>query len=174
MSLPEHPPRPSAAQIEIIEIAAKVALRLGFAPTTGQVYGLLFATPKPMCLDSLAQALSISKTSAGTAIRQLGSLNAIRQVWLPGTRKAHFEARTDLREVLRANYHSLLRAPADRAKSRLDVLLEALETDLSRGDLDTEAYACAKSRIQALQAAHRGLVELLPLIERLLSDPIHA
>lgn len=96
----------SPAQLELVELAARLAQRLGLTRSTGQIYGLLFVSPRPLSLDDIAEHLSLSKTSASTGTRQLAGFNLIRQVWLPGERRDHFEARTDLREVLRTNYQS--------------------------------------------------------------------
>ncbi len=158
----------SPAQLELMEAAARVFQRLGIPRSTGQIYGLLFSSAKALSLDDIAEALAISKTSASTGTRQLMNLHMIRQVWLPGERKDHFEARTDLREVLRANYQSFIRPRIDLLDKTLAGVSNQLEADLGEGRLQPDVHATTRARLEQLVEMHQRLKTLLPLAERLL------
>lgn len=156
------------AQLELVELAARLTQRLGLTRSTGQIYGLLFVSPKPLCLDDIAEHLSLSKTSASTGTRQLTALNLIRQVWLPGERRDHFEARTDLREVLRTNYQSHIKPRLDLVERTLARVKGQLAEDARAGRVDAEGQAITESRLERLEDMHRTLKRLLPLAEKLL------
>ncbi|MCC7377378.1 MAG: hypothetical protein IT581_22135 [Verrucomicrobiales bacterium] len=156
------------AQLELMELAARLFQRLGLPRSTGQVYGILFSSPKPLSLDDIAESLAISKTSASTATRQLLTLSMIRQAWTPGERKDHFEARTDLREVLRANYTSFVKPRLDQAEKSLEGVSEQLSADLAAGRLSAEAHQSTQARLHRLIELQRTLRKLLPLAEKLL------
>lgn len=158
----------SPAQLELMEQAARLFQRLGVPRSTGQIYGLLFSSPHPLSLDDIADALSVSKTSASTGTRQLLNYNLIRQVWLPGERKDHFEARTDLQEVLRANYHTLIKPRLEQAERRLEAIAGQLQADREAGHLSQEAHDAAQARLERLLSLQKNLNHLLPLAEKLL------
>lgn len=155
-------------QLELMELGARLFQRIGVPRSTGQIYGILFASPKPLSLDEIAEMLAISKTSASTGTRQLLAFNMIRQVWMPGERKDFFEARTDLREVLRANYHSFIKPRLDQAENSLGKVRAQLDADHEAGRLSHEAHATAGERLEKLMEMQRKLRELLPFAEKLL------
>lgn len=158
----------SPAQLELMEQAARLFQRLGVPRSTGQIYGLLFSSPQPLSLDDIADALSLSKTSASTGTRQLLNYNLIRQAWLPGERKDYFEARTDLQEVLRANYHTLIKPRLEQAERRLEAIAGQLQADRDAGRLTPEAHEAAQVRLERLLSLQKKLNHLLPLAEKLL------
>jgi DNA-binding transcriptional regulator GbsR (MarR family) len=163
-----HPEPFSPAQLELMELAARLFQRLGMPRSTGQIYAILFVSPKPLSLDDIAEALAISKTSASTGTRQLMAFNMIRQVWMPGERRDHFEARTDVREVLRANYHSFVKPRLEAAEQNVARIRRQLEQDRDAGRLPTEAYETAHERLEKLAEVQKKMMSLLPLAEGLL------
>ncbi len=156
------------ARLEAIELAATFAHRFGLTRTVGQVYGLLFTAARPLPLDAIADALTLSKTSVSTAVRELLGLSAIRQVWPPGERKDHFEARTDFREILKTNYLSTVKPPLERAQDRLDSLVTRFQADLVEGRLDAETHAVSTERLEKIRRLHSQIRDLLPLLEKML------
>lgn len=158
----------SPAQLELMEQAARVFQRLGVPRSTGQIYGLLFSSHRALSLDDIAEALTLSKTSASTGTRQLLGLNLVRQVWLPGERRDYFEARTDLSEVFRANFHTLVKPRLEEAERRLQAIGEQLEADRESGRLSVEAHEAARGRLAQLLNLQKKLNHLLPLADKLL------
>lgn len=158
----------SPAQQELVELAARLAQRLGLTRSTGQIYGLLFVSPRPLSLDDIAERLALSKTSASTGSRQLAALNLIRQVWLPGERRDHFEVRADLREVLRANYNSLIKPRLELVDRALERVRGQLADDAAEGRLDAEARTVTDGRLRRLEEMQKTFKRLLPLAEKLL------
>jgi len=152
----------------MVEAGGRLCQLLGLPRSTGQIFGLLYLSPKALSLDEIARLLSISKASASTGTRQLAAWQAIRQVWIPGDRRDHFECVADLRELLKAAYLGFFQPRVGKAESRLSNLLETLEHDHSSGELTTEEYELAKARLKGISALQSRLRKVLPLAERFL------
>ena len=90
-TLEKEPQVLSKTRLDMIEAGGRVCQLLGVPRSTGQIYGLLYLSPKPLSLDDIAEALRISKASASTGTRQLLAWRAIHQVWVHGERRDHFE-----------------------------------------------------------------------------------
>lgn len=152
----------------MVEVTARLCQRLGMPRSTGQIFGLLYLSPHPMSLDEIAEALELSKASISTGTRQLIGWHAIRQVWIPGERKDHFEVQADLAEILRANYLGFFRPKLDASRRKLSALQELLDADLKSGSLSSADHAVCLERLTALSRMQSRIQKLLPLAEKLL------
>jgi HTH-type transcriptional regulator, glycine betaine synthesis regulator len=164
MAEAKHP----SSRREFVETAGRLCQRLGLPRSTGQIYGLLYLSSRPLTLDDIAELLSISKASASTGTRQLVGWQALKQVWVPGDRRDHFEAVGDLGELIRVAYDKFFRPKFDRSVGKLEHLLAALETDRKDGALTKEDYAFCKERLVQLRTLQNRLQKLLPLAEKFL------
>lgn len=70
----------------------------GLSRIGGRLLGYLMLSTEPQSLDSLAEALQVSKASVSTNTRMLESLGALERVTLPGDRRDYYQAATDIRE----------------------------------------------------------------------------
>ena len=86
---------------EIIEATGRITSFWGFSKIMGQLYGLLYLSPKPLTLDDMAESLSISKGNASINIRALERWNMVKHVWIKGDRKDYYEAETDFWKIVR-------------------------------------------------------------------------
>ncbi len=158
----------SKTRLELIEAAGRLSQLVGRPRTIGQIFGLLYLSPRALTLDEIAELLEISKASASTGTRQLLALHAIRQVWKPGDRKDFLEAEPELREVLRGVYQLFFAPKLTKTRGRIDLLLETLDGDRKAGTIDDEEYRFCRDRL--LQMSHlQGKVEkVLPIAEKFL------
>ena len=117
----------------MIEAAARLCQLIGLPRSTGQIYGLLYLSPGALSLDDVVELLGISKASASTGTRQLASLRAIRQVWVQGDRRDHFEAVPDIGSLLRIGYTEFLQPRLKSSRARLDRMMSSLNDDLAKG-----------------------------------------
>lgn len=153
---------------ESVETAGRLCQRFGLPRSTGQIYGLLYLAPRPLSLDDIAELLSISKASVSTGTRQLLGWHAVKQVWVPGDRRDHYEAIGDLNDLLRTAYEKFFRPKLDRSVTKLDHLLLCLEHDRRDGSVTGEDYAFSKERLTHLRSMQNRLQKLLPLAEKFL------
>ncbi len=119
-------------------------------------------------MDDIAELLSISKASASTGTRQLAAWQAVKEVWVPGDRRDHFEALGDLRELLRAGYRNFFQPKFEKSQRKLDVLLNALEQDHKEGVISREDYMFCRERLNHLGKLQDRVDKILPLAETFL------
>lgn len=155
-------------RLEFIEVAGRVCQIVGLPRSVGQVYGLLYLSPRPLALDDIAEQLSISKASVSTGTRQLAAWQAIRQVWVPGDRRDHFEAAGDLRELLRSVYSGFFSQKYAKTGRKLEVLLATLDAERREGAVSRDDHDFCKERLAHLVRIQTRASKLLPLVEKLL------
>jgi HTH-type transcriptional regulator, glycine betaine synthesis regulator len=156
----------SRARRDMIEAGGRLCQLLGLPRSTGQIYGLLYLSIKPLSLDDLAELLSISKASASLGTRQLLSWGAIRQVWVPGERRDFFEAVPDLGNLIRAGYTDFLKPRLTSSRRRLDTMISVLDEELKHGIISTEEYDLCQERLKSLSKLQKKLHSLAPFAEK--------
>ncbi len=153
---------------EFVETSGRLCQMLGLPRSTGQIFGLLYLSSKPLSLDDISELLSISKASASTGTRQLAAWQAVKEVWIPGDRRDHYEALGDLRELLRAGYSNFFQPKFEKSQRKLDVLLGALEQDRKEGIITGDDYAFCRARMNSLGKLQDRIEKILPLAEKFL------
>ena len=84
---------------ELISFFVNAAQAIGLPKSYGEIYGLFFASSRPLALDEVIERLQISKGSASQGIRFLKSINALNHAYIPGDRRDHHVAETSLRKI---------------------------------------------------------------------------
>lgn len=158
----------STARREMVEGAGRLFQRLGLPRSTGQIYGLLYLSHRALSLDDVAELLSISKGSASTGTRQLASWGALRQVWVPGDRRDHFEAAGDLTQLLQAAYTEFFKPRVAASERALAAIFSDLEKDAESGTVTKEEYKFCAERLRKLLRFQKKVQGLGPLAEKLL------
>jgi len=154
-------------QLELIESFGRLSQMLGFPRSTGQIYGLLQSSARPLCLDEIAETLGLSKGSCSTGTRELCSLKAIRQVWVHGDRKDHFEVESDVRSVLEAAYRNLVIPMVAGSQRRTDKFESSLREDLRAGAITKSEHALIADRVKTFCRLQQKIHELMQIAERL-------
>lgn len=77
-----------AVERELVAIFADLSAALGLPRSLGQIYGLAYASPAPICFDDVVQRLALSKGSASQGLRVLRELGALRAISEDGRRMA--------------------------------------------------------------------------------------
>jgi DNA-binding transcriptional regulator GbsR (MarR family) len=152
----------------MIESAGRLSQILGLPRSTGQIYGLLYLSPIPLSLDDMVEQLRISKASASTGTRQLSALKAVRQVWIQGRRRDHFEVEPDVANLLKVGYSEFVKPRLNSSHKRLEQMLGALEEELTRGSISEEDYKLCSDRLQNFIQIQAKLQTLMPLAEKFL------
>ena len=158
----------SVARRELVEAGGGLFQAFGLPRSTGQIYGLLYLSEGPLSLDDMVRFLSISKGSASIGTRYLAGLGVIRQVWIPGDRRDHFEAVGDLGELLRAAFGDFLKPRLASSERRLAKIVDALEDDFERGAISKTSYKFCSERLRMLLRYQKKVQSFGPLAEKLL------
>ncbi len=93
--------KPTLSPLEqnTLELLVDSVRAIGLPRSLGEIYGILYLSPKPLCMDDIIQKLDISIGSASQGLRQLKSFKAIRTVYIQGQRKDYFIAENKLRDL---------------------------------------------------------------------------
>ncbi|CAN7287171.1 GbsR/MarR family transcriptional regulator [Rhizobacter sp. LjRoot28] len=75
--------------------------RWGINRTVGQIYALIFMSPRPVNADEIAEALEFSRSNVSMGLKELQSWQLVNLRHLPGDRREYFDAPTDAWEIFR-------------------------------------------------------------------------
>jgi DNA-binding transcriptional regulator GbsR (MarR family) len=161
--------RLTAVHDSMLDGLGQLADYFGFSKVTGQIYGALLLSPRPLCLDDLVERLGISKANASMTMRTLENLGMVREVWVRGSsgRRKFYESESnfwrivtnilqgrEMRDVERA-----LRVMDDNAK-KLNGAMDELETDdRALADLYLERIAQMQGLFQFAQFMIEAILE---------------
>jgi DNA-binding transcriptional regulator GbsR (MarR family) len=158
----------SRTRLEMVDASGRIGQVFGLPRSVGQIYGLLYLAPEPLSLDDIAELLGISKASASTGTRQLAAWGGIRQVWVHGDRRDHFEAESDIGNLLRSGYTEFLKPRLATSQRRLERLAATLEEDLNGGSVTPVEYKHCLERLKNFAQLQEKLHGLAPIAEKLL------
>jgi DNA-binding transcriptional regulator GbsR (MarR family) len=131
------------ARDNIIESAGRTTQGFGLGRIIGQLYALLFFSPRPMSLDEMAGELKVSKGSVSTNIRELEKWSAVRRVWVKGDRKDYYEAEVDFRGILREGILPFFRRKLNSSLVTIEEskqLLAGIPESMEGADRETAAF----------------------------------
>jgi len=132
-----------------IEGVGRLSSMVALGRVMGQLYGMLFLSNRPLCLDDMVERLKISKGNASLNIRELEKLGMVRKVWIKGDRKDFYEAELDFEKIL-------ITGLIDAAKRRMELASNTVvETEnlvkKAQAKLKGEEKATAELYIERLQ-----------------------
>jgi DNA-binding transcriptional regulator GbsR (MarR family) len=149
---------------ECAELFGQAAQMFGVPPSVGQIYGLLYSSPEPLCFSEIFQRLKISKGSASQGLNLLRSLGAVGVAAPEGGngRREYFSPELSLRKLLRVMLDKRVSPMAGRAPERLARLRHSIE------GAEGKERRFLSSRVKQLDAWHRRLKAVVPVLVALL------
>ena len=115
----------SELEQEVIDVFVRMAGVLNLPRSVGELYGLLFISPEPLCINDCMKKLNISKGSTSQGLKILRSFGAVNTVYIPGDRRDFFEAESGLRKIVTGFVNEQVRPHLENGKERM-VRLESL------------------------------------------------
>ena len=97
--------------------------RWGINRTVGQIYALLYVSPKPLNADEIGEALSFSRSNVSMGLKELQSWNLVKLIHQPNDRREYFQAPEDDWAIFRT-------LAAERRKREIDPTLTMLRDAL--------------------------------------------
>ena len=116
--------------------------RWGINRTVGQIYALIFVSPKPLNADEIAEALEFSRSNVSIGLKELQSWRLVKLKHLAGDRREYFEAPHDVWEIFKSLAEEKRRREVEPTLSMLRAAL--VETP------GNEADAHAQKRMQQM------------------------
>ena len=129
--------------------------RWGINRTVGQIYALIFVSPKALNADEIAEALEFSRSNVSMGLKELQSWRLVRLKHLPGDRREYFDAPADAWEIFRTLAEERRRREVEPTLSMLRNAL--LEPASSEED-------------QIAQARMKGMYDVIELLMRWFDD----
>ena len=158
------PSKLSPTQREIVQVCADAVQQLGLSRSVGQIFGVIYCSPRPLTFADVVAALQLSKGSVSQGLRFLRELGAIKPVDVAGEWREHFVAETKLRRLLRGVVETRLRGPLQLGEARL----KTIERQLAGNDEPDREFLA--QRLDSLQTWHRKTLFFLPLLQKFLGS----
>jgi DNA-binding transcriptional regulator GbsR (MarR family) len=157
--------RPALApyEEEIIQMVVRLGRMLGMPRSIGEIYGLLFASVKPLSMECIAQRLGLSIGSASQGLKTLKSLGAVRASQIPGDRKEHFVAVLNFREIVTRFLQDELRPQLADVEAKVESIGIHLES------LPAESRQEMLTRLDVVRKLNARARQLVPAVSTILS-----
>lgn len=146
----------SELEKEVVDIFVRIAGVLNLPRSIGELYGILFISPEPMCIDDLMLKLKISKGSTSQGLKILRSFGAVNPVYVAGDRRDFFTAEAELRKIAAGFVKEQVYPHLDNGKERM-ARIESLLTEETPKQKEFIA-----ERIERLQGWQKRANALLP------------
>ena len=132
----------------------------GVNRSVSQIQALLYLSERPLTAEEIADQLAIARSNVSNSLKELIGLNLIRRVPVRGDRRDHFEAETDMWELV-------TRIALARKAREIDPVVATLRQCLAEAEGDKAVSAVAKKRLAGMleftAAADRWFGQMLSL-----------
>lgn len=157
-----QPISPTEVEDLFVETAGELSESLSINRVVGQLYALLYISPTPISLDEMTVRLKISKGSASINIRILENWNAVKKVWVQGSRKDFYTAESDMMRIFLDRLHQGLSRRIALAKARMKQVHSILD---GKGNGKSAFYKERLKKIEDLQNLAEAIIKFLPKIQ---------
>ena len=107
--------------------------RWGINRTVGQIYALIFVSPRSLNADEIAEALEFSRSNVSMGLKELQAWRLVNLHHLPGDRREYFDAPSDAWEIFRTLAEERRRREIEPTLSMLrNALIEPATTPQDR------------------------------------------
>jgi len=154
--------RLSPLEVEVIDLFVQFSRILGQPRSVAEIYGLLFAAAHPLSMEQMMERLNMSKGSTSQGLRFLRGLGAVKQVYVPGQRAAHFEAVAQLRNLATRFLRDQILTHLDGSLDRIDQMAALVH------GLPSEERERVRARIGMLQSWEKKTRKVLPIVLKIL------
>ncbi|HVQ08663.1 MAG TPA: MarR family transcriptional regulator [Allosphingosinicella sp.] len=113
--------------------------------SVAQIHALLYLSERPRTAEDIADTLAMARSNVSNSLKELISWKLIRRVPMLGDRRDHFEAETDLFEMV-------TRIAQGRKEREIDPAAAALRACMADARGDPKVGAVALARLAEMQA----------------------
>jgi DNA-binding transcriptional regulator GbsR (MarR family) len=116
----------------------------GVNRSVAQIHALLYLSERPLTAEDIAETLGMARSNVSNSLKELVGWKLVRRVPMMGDRRDHFEAETDLMEMV-------TRIAQGRKEREIDPAAAALRACLAQAEGDPRVSAIARSRLAEMQ-----------------------
>jgi len=115
----------------------------GVNRSVSQIHALLYLSNRPLTAEEIADLLGLARSNVSTSIKELLAWSLIRRVPIKGDRRDHFEAETDLWEIV-------TRIVAGRKEREIDPAVATLQACVKAAEGDPTIDPVARRRLKEM------------------------
>lgn len=136
------PPLPDAVE-RFILYWGDMGGQWGVNRSVAQIHALLYLSDRPLNAEEIAETLKIARSNVSNSLKELTGWKLIRRVPIPGDRRDHFVAETDLWEMVS-------RIAQGRKEREIDPAAAALRECVASASTDPKVDPVALARLQEM------------------------
>jgi DNA-binding transcriptional regulator GbsR (MarR family) len=144
--------------------AGHTAHGFGLGRQVGRCYALLILAARPLCLDEMAQGLSISKASASIALRRLAAWKLVQRVPVEEVRRDYYRIDANFARVIREGLLPMAQGKLASAGVMLDAMLRSAPVPAVNTDQGSTGSLADSVDVRQLLQEAKALQEKLSLI----------
>lgn len=118
--------------------------RWGINRSVAQIHALLYLAERPLTAEDIADTLGIARSNVSNSLKELTGWKLIRRVPVMGDRRDHYEAETDLWEMV-------ARIAQGRKERELDPAASAIRACRAEAEGDARVSAVAQRRLEEME-----------------------
>ncbi len=139
----ESPKLPMAVERFILHWG-EMGNQWGVNRSVAQIHALLYVSERPLTAEEISETLGMARSNISNSIKELLGWKLIRRVPVMGDRRDHFEAETDLLEMVS-------RIAQGRKEREIDPAAAALRACMADAEGDPRVSKVARERLAELQ-----------------------
>ncbi len=116
----------------------------GVNRSVAQIHALLFLSERPLTAEAVADSLGIARSNVSNSLKELAGWKLVRRVPMPGDRRDHYEAETDL-------WQMATRIAQGRKEREIDPAVAALHDVMALAAQDANISRTVQARLAAMQ-----------------------
>jgi HTH-type transcriptional regulator, glycine betaine synthesis regulator len=166
----EHRAAPSSHALHRVDLAVADAVGAlmelwGFRRQLGRVWAVLFLSERPLAAPELCDRLHISTGLLSMSLAELRRWGVVRSVEIPGDRKEHFEAETNVWKLVTRVLREREKRAVEQALATFEHALAELRLALADVDPTVKVQARFKAkRLEVLAGLSRAALGVLRLL----------
>ena len=119
--------------------------RWGINRSVAQIHALLYLAERPLTAEDIADTLGMARSNVSNSLKELGAWKLIRRAPVMGDRRDHYEAETDLWEMV-------ARIAQGRKEREIDPAASALRACLTEAEGDARVSPVARRRLEEMES----------------------
>ena len=117
--------------------------RWGVNRSVAQIHALLYLAERPLTAEDIADTLGMARSNVSNSLKELLGWKLIRRIPVMGDRRDHYEAETDLWEML-------TRIAQGRKERELDPAASAIRACIAEAEGDDSVNPVARRRLEEM------------------------
>lgn len=135
----------------------------GFKRNMGRIWTLLYLADGPLSAPDIGDRLSLSSGAMSMLLAELTHWGAVKKAWVPGTRRDHYEAETNIWKLVSRVFRERELHQITELIEILDDALQVLAQRLAAGPAGAR-----RTHLETVQSRIRGLLSLARTGKKLL------